>query len=149
MPVRKKKKEKNEMFNTTIHTLYTLLILSLTFFVFIFLCYCCWLFTFFFFFPLSFQCLSPTAPLYLNALGHYKFQSSLLNTISSGTPLGTLSVVGSGPATFVSSIGPSGYAYNTINGYLSLSTIPSSLGDFTFSITFLAQETTTTAGWRW
>jgi hypothetical protein len=79
-------------------------------------------------------------------IGAYYFQNSLVNTITSGSPLGTLSLVGSSP--IYTQGGTTGISFNFLSGYLSLSTIPI-LNDFTFSFWFFGQEYGTNNGkWR-
>jgi hypothetical protein len=74
----------------------------------------------------------------------YYFQSSLSNSVVSGSPWGSLSSVGSISYSYA---GPTGQSISLSSGYLSLpSTSISTLQDFTISFWLRGSETNL---WRW
>jgi hypothetical protein len=97
-------------------------------------------------------CLNPTLSPSTSAVGWYKFQNNLLNSITSGSPLGTLSYTNTGGALSYTTagIGPNSYAVN-INGYLSTTTNVPIIGTnvFSVSVSFQSNENLSTGGWRW
>jgi hypothetical protein len=90
-------------------------------------------FSFVYIFLFLLGCVGTGSSLLSSAVGMYNFESTLGNSITSGSPFSSLTVVGSSTFSYGSTLSPSGSYFNTINGYLQ-STSVQALTDFTYSM---------------